>query len=448
MPALLVKRKARIRLAGVFLLVIGPILISRISIAEDHFPRKPIKVVVPFGAGGGSDTFVRVLCQGIREAQLSDYQLTVINVPGAGGTIGSRRVRNARADGYTLLNLHEGMLTAKYSGNVSYGPEAFEPVIGTGRVGMVLTVSETSPISDLKELLNRIVNAPETLRFAANLGAPSHFSGLLLESETEGGQFRFVQVGGGAKRFSALVGGHADVSVFSVSEFLQFKHSGLKGLALLSAVRSEAIPEVPTALELGVPLLFNNTQFWWIPKGTDSARINWIADLLEKAMTLPSVQDRLAAMHIEPIVLRDEELAETLTSKEKAMASLPIRRPIRVPAFGPGLLALLGLLVGLNYFCSRSVRSNSVVPVNGFETSFKSRTVIVRGAIILIYLILLGYRLLPFAWLTMIFVTTLGLSLSERPRIQFPWMLAVGCLMGFGTSWIFGEWLQIDLPQP
>ena len=98
------------RLAGLWLAVLGWILFSDSVTAGDPFPRKPIKIVVPFGVGGGSDTFVRVLIQAIRDADLSEQPLTVMNVPGAGGTIGSRRVRNARADGYTLLNLHEGCL--------------------------------------------------------------------------------------------------------------------------------------------------------------------------------------------------------------------------------------------------------------------------------------------------------------------------------------------------
>jgi putative tricarboxylic transport membrane protein len=437
----------RANLIRVFLSVLGLLSLSASVVADDPFPRKPIKIVVPFGVGGGSDTFVRVLIQGIREDDLSDQPLTIINVPGAGGTIGSRRIRNARADGYTLLNLHDGMLTAKYSGATSYGPEAFEAVIGTGRVGMVMCVKEDSSIADLGELLTLIEDSPDTLRFAANLGAPSHFSGLLLEEKSKGGRFRFVQVGGGAKRFSALVGEHVDLSVFSVSEFMQFKGSGLRGLALLSSARSDAIPEVPTASELGVDLLFDNTQFWWLPKGTDPVKKDWIATLLGKAMALPKVQEKLKSMHVEPIVLLNSDLDRMLSAKEEAMASLPIRRPVNVPAFAPGLFGLFAVLFALYLWYGRQERiTDSSVTCDVPSTPIPSRQVLIRVAIIISYLILLGARFLPFAWLTMLFVSALGTSLSDRPKSQCPWIVGVGGVMGFGSAWLFGEWLQIDLP--
>jgi putative tricarboxylic transport membrane protein len=269
----------------------------------------------------------------------------------------------------------------------------------------------------------------------------------LLEEKTKGGRFRFVQVGGGAKRFSALIGGHADLSVFSVSEFMQFKESGLRGLALLSSIRSDAIPEVPTAMELGVDLLFDNTQFWWLPKGTNPVRKDWIATLLENAMDLPKVREKLKSMYVEPIVLRNSNLAMVLASKEEAMASLPMRRPVNVPAFAPGLLGLFSVLFVLYVLYGRKKEvTGTSLTIDDPSISIPSRQVLIRVAIIISYLILLGWRILPFAWLTMLFVSALGVSLSDRPKSQCPWIVAVGGVMGFGSAWLFGEWLQIDLP--
>ena len=103
------------------------------SSGAGEFPRKPIKVVVPFGPGGDSDTFARIMQKTIRDHELLPEPLVILNVPGAGGTIGSRRVRDAAPDGYTILNLHEGIFTSKYAGRVSYGPEAFRPIAATCR---------------------------------------------------------------------------------------------------------------------------------------------------------------------------------------------------------------------------------------------------------------------------------------------------------------------------
>ena len=120
---------------------------------SDNYPEQPIKVIVPFGAGGGSDTFVRILQKAIKENDLLSQPLIIINVPGAGGTIGSRQAMESEPDGYTLLCLHEGIISAKYAGSADYGPEAFEPVAGTGEVGNVIAVAADSKYTDLDQLL-------------------------------------------------------------------------------------------------------------------------------------------------------------------------------------------------------------------------------------------------------------------------------------------------------
>ncbi len=232
------------------------------------YPNRPVKVLVPFAAGGGSDTFARVIAQGVKDNRLLPQPLVVINVPGAGGTIGSRRARDAPADGYTLLNLHDAILTAKHAGVASFGPEAFQPVAATGRVGLVVVVEENSAINQLRELMEAARAAPDSLVFAATLGAPSHFAGLLLEKTCPGASFRFTQLGGGAKRFGALKGGHVSLTVFSVSEFVQFQPAGLRALAYLGSQRHPALANVPTARELGFDVLASTMHFWWLPKGT------------------------------------------------------------------------------------------------------------------------------------------------------------------------------------
>ena len=202
----------------------------------------------------------------------------IINVPGAGGTIGSRRVKNARPDGYTLLLLHEGILTAKHSGASAYGPEAFSPIAGTGDATQVVAVSGDSSIRDLTALMKTATEMPDTIIFSANIGAPSHFAGLMLESESPGSKFRYTQNGGGAKRFAALQGGHVDVSSFSVAEYVQFQQDGMRALAILGEKRHSDLPDLPTAGEQGFDVISQNMQFWWAPLGTPKERIGKIAD--------------------------------------------------------------------------------------------------------------------------------------------------------------------------
>ena len=161
------------------------------------YPDGPLKLVVPFAPGGGSDTFARIIQKVVRDEKLSPVPLVIVNVPGAGGTIGSRQVRDAKADGQTLLLLHDGIFTAKYSGKVSFGADAFEPVVAMGRGGMVLAVKSDSRYSDLSSLLAEAASNPDSITYSTNLGAPSHFAGLMLEQAQSGASFRFVQGGGG-----------------------------------------------------------------------------------------------------------------------------------------------------------------------------------------------------------------------------------------------------------
>ena len=117
--------------------------------AESEFPRKPVKVIVPFPAGGGSDTFSRIIQKAVRDESASAAADGRDQCPRRRvGRSGSRRVRDAPADGYTILNLHEGILSSKYSGRVPYGPEAFRPIAATGQSALVVCVREDSPLSD------------------------------------------------------------------------------------------------------------------------------------------------------------------------------------------------------------------------------------------------------------------------------------------------------------
>ncbi len=415
--------------------------------AAESFPGRPVKVVVPFAAGGGSDTFVRILVKAIHEADLSPEPFTVINVPGAGGTIGSRRVRHAPADGYTLMNLHDGIITAKYSGTVPYGPEAFDPILGTGRVSLVITVSEESGINDLAALLEQMSAQPESIRFAANLGAPSHFAGLLLESHTaaKDGRFRFVTYGGGAKRFGALMGGHADVTVFSVAEFLAFRDGGLRALAIASRERSVRIPEVPSTEELGVPFRFDNTQFWWVPRGTAPERKRTLANILRSAMEHSEVKERLAAMQVEPVILEGVELEEALREKEEAIAALAIRRPLKIPGLEWGLLVVFAFLVVWQGMHSLRTKGSGP-PREMIESSLDWGRAFGASTLFLIYLVLLGFEQVSFQWLTGGFLFGRGLLLTEKGHRPVVGLVAFSILMSLGVSWVFGTVLKIDLP--
>ena len=132
-----------------FVRTLGILALGLALNARAEFPEQPIDVIVPFGAGGGSDVFVRILQNAIREHELSSQPWVIRNVGGAGGTIGSRRARDARPDGHTILCLHDGIYTAQHYGTADWGPEDFQPIAATGRSGVVLAVAELKVVRDI-----------------------------------------------------------------------------------------------------------------------------------------------------------------------------------------------------------------------------------------------------------------------------------------------------------
>ena len=413
---------------------------------ESEYPARPIKVIVPFGAGGGSDTFARLIQHAVESDELLSQPLVIVNVPGAGGTIGSRRVKNARPDGYTLLLLHEGILTAKHSGQAAYGPEAFEAIAGSSNATQVIAVSDSSPFSDLSELMDRTVTEPDSLVFAANVGAPSYFAGLMLEAEREGAKFRYTQSGGGAKRFAALKGGHVDVTSFSIAEYVQFRSSGVRAVALLGNERDASLPELATAREQGFNVVSQNMQFWWAPVGTQQDRLRVVAQAIERAMKSDEVRRRLAEMRMAPTTLTGDALAQELNRRETLIAAVAPAQTYPLPDFPRwAILSLLGCAV-LAWI--RQLRFSKAQ-----QAKLDWRTLAASGGALVVYVLALQIHVVGFQVATLTFTTFLGVLLStQQSQKRFPnvaAMASIGCValvMGLGLHWVFTRVLVVDLP--
>ncbi|MAT12663.1 MAG: hypothetical protein CMM02_16840 [Rhodopirellula sp.] len=298
---------------------------------SDKYPNRPITLIVPFGPGGESDTFARMIQKAIADNGFLGQEVVVKNVGGAGATIGSGQARKADPDGYTMLLLHEALITAQASGKVSYGPESFEPIAASGKTNMIIAVAEDSPYQSLPELMNAAKEMPNELVFAANLGAPVHYAGLILEKDLPGAHFRYTQKGGGASRFEAVIGGHADVSAFSLGEYISFKEGGLRAVAITSEERHPEAAEIPTAQEQGFQFVHANMHFWWFPKGTDSEQIDLMAEVIKKCMATPQVQKQLALRLSEPFVETGDSMKELLQMRIGKIQSVDSTSPDVLP---------------------------------------------------------------------------------------------------------------------
>ena len=416
------------------------VLLKLAAHAAPTAPSGPLRLVVPFSPGGGSDTFARIVQKVVRDADLSPVPVVIVNVPGAGGTIGSRQVMEAKADGQTALLLHDGIFTAKYSGKVNYGPEAFEPVAAMGSFRMVLAVKEDSRFKDLPAMLEEVATNPDSVTYSTNLGAPSHFAGLMLEKTRPSAAFRFVQGGGGAKRLSALLGGHAEVSVFSVAEYGQFKDSGLRALAVLGKSRHDAFPNVPSAYELGVEVSASSTQFIWVPKGTAAERVQWLAELFQKVSMNAFYQERMAALHTEQDFWSGDALHQEVLARGSAYAAVDLRKLEHSANLERWVLACV-LLLGAILLIRRRETSGDAAAA---RLPSLRRGLLGLGMVVL-YVLLMEVKV-DYRVSTGLFIFLFGMLFVERTSRNLASLAVFATILALAMHWVFTGPLFVDLP--
>lgn len=436
------------RFLTLLLLALGVILISTSCDqrgddgggSERGYPRKPVKVVVPFGPGGDSDTFARIMQKTIRDHELMPEPLVILNVPGAGGTIGSRRVRDAAPDGYTLLNLHEGIFTSKYAGRVSYGPEAFRPIAATALSNLVICVREDSPFESLGDLLKSAAEKPDAILFGMAQGTPTHFAGRRLEKAGGASSFRMVASGGGAKRRNDLVGKHIDVTPFSLAEYMGFKDGGVRAIAYLSVERHPDLPKVPTALESGYDVVMPHIHYWWAPKGTPDQVVEKMADVLEAAMKTDYLQGKLAESKTEPLFLRGEELKTHLVERDGEFRDVGLVAYQGLPdPVIPVLSIVLLLSAGLAF---RWWKSRSA----GEEQPILWKHGVASGGVLVGYLLLMQVAGLSYIVATIVFIPALAYVYGARSPKSLAVVALLTVLLSCTCFFIFTKVLVIDLP--
>ena len=403
-----------------------------------EFPRKPIKVIVPFGPGGDSDTFARLVQKTVRDHDLLDEPLVILNVPGAGGTVGSRSVRDAAPDGYKILNLHEGIYTSKYSGRATYGPEAFRPIAATAESSLVICVRDDSPYQDLADLMGAVVQSPDTILFGMAQGTPTHFAGRRLENAAgDGARFRMVASGGGAKRRNDLVGEHVDVTPFSLAEYIGFQAGGVRAIAYLAAERHPDLPDVPTARELGFDVVMHHVHYWWAPRATPDLAVERIADMLEAAMATDYLRGRLAETKTEPLFLRGAALESHLAARDLEFQDVALVHYGGLPDPVVPVLVITGILaVAILLGARRSGRLGAGNWQHGLAVL----------AVLSIYLLAMQLAHVPYPWATMALIPALAIVCGARSPAAIARITAIGTAVAWSCFFIFTRILVIDLP--
>ncbi len=249
------------------------------------YPEKPIKVIVPWAAGGDTDIIVR-LAVSVPERHLGQ-PMVVANITGASGTVGAREARAAPADGYTIYSVHDSIHTTFHvgMGNVSY--RDFEPIALVTATYSIVTTHGGAKWKTMKELLADAKVRPGQLTMGASLGSTSHFFPAMIE-KAAGVKWKYVSYDGTGPRMTALLGGHIDLGESNLTQIEKAKGGQLRFLAVAADERLKEIPDVPTLKELGIPVTYAVNRGFLAPRGTPEEALAKLEAAFEKVAKDPA----------------------------------------------------------------------------------------------------------------------------------------------------------------
>ena len=297
------------------------------------WPSKPVRWVVPFPPGGAMDAIARAL--GEKAGKALGQSFVIENKAGAGGNIGADLVAKAPADGYTIMITSIGMATNKpLYGKLSYDPiKDFAPVSLLAVVPNVLVTNSTQPnVKSVADVIAAARQAPGQLTYAsAGNGTSIHLAGEMFAALTNT-DLLHVPYKGSGPAVSDLLGGQINYMFDSITSARPHLQSGkLRALAVTTAKRSSALPQVPTMAQAGVPGYEVSPWFAvFAPAGTPKPIVTKLNRALLDAMKQPDVAARLASIGADPIGSSPEELATHLQRESDRWSKLIAERGIKL----------------------------------------------------------------------------------------------------------------------
>jgi len=301
---------------GLRLLALAIVLCSGAASAQ-KFPTKPVTIVVPFSAGGPTDTIARIMAE--RMTRTLAQTILVENVTGAGGNIGVGRVVRAAPDGYMVSIGHIGPHVIN---GAMYRLE-YDLLKDLAPVGMFVTnpqviVSKTGlPSTDLRSLIEYARSTPISIA-TGGAGTPSHISGVYFQNLT-GGRAQIVHYRGGAPASADVMAGHVDMFFDQAANALpQIRSGKVRGYAVTQTTRLSVAPDIPTVDEAGMAGYY--MAIWhglWVPRATPAAVVARLNSAMVEAAADEGVRKRLMDIGQE-ILPRDKQTPEALGAHQRA----------------------------------------------------------------------------------------------------------------------------------
>jgi tripartite-type tricarboxylate transporter receptor subunit TctC len=296
------------------LLALALTLLWPAALSAQGYPNKPVRIIVPFGAGGPADVFARVLAQHLTESQKQSF--VVENRPGAGAIIGTDAVAKSAPDGYTLL-----LMSNTHTTNESLIPNKpfqlmrdFAPVAPINYSDLLMVAHPGTGVKNLKEFIALAKSKPGALNYASSgPGTPYHMAGELFKAMSGTDIVHVPHKSSGDMR-SSVIGGHVQMMFDAITVIAEGVRSGqLIALGTTGKQRSTVMPDVPTVAEAGVPGY--EATIWlglMAPKGTPQEIVDKLNTDIASVMNRSEVKDNWAKQGAVPMLMRPSEFEQYL----------------------------------------------------------------------------------------------------------------------------------------
>ena len=284
--------------------------------AQAPWPSQPVKIIVPFPAGGSTDLTARDVAQALTTKFGQPF--IVENRPGAGSTIGTAAVAKAPADGYTFLvtSSHFSIVPGLYS-KLPYDPKELRGVSLLVNLPVILVATRSLPVNNVRELIDYAKKNPSKVSFGSSgAGGVNHLSGELFNA-LAGTKLEHIPYKGTAPAMQDLIGGHVTLMFDAISTSLPNIRAGLiKPLAWTGATRSPVLPDLPTIAESGLPGYASTSWLaMFAPAGTPNDIVKKVSDEVRVALNKPELKEKQAKLGINVVTSTPEELDATVRSE-------------------------------------------------------------------------------------------------------------------------------------
>ncbi|RBI68942.1 tripartite tricarboxylate transporter substrate binding protein [Vreelandella sulfidaeris] len=262
--------------------------------AQADYPEQDVRLIIPYGPGGATDILFRLISQ---EAEKTLGEAIVpVNMAGAGATLGSRNVKDADPDGYTLLGSHDTIALSKLAGTVDYSFDAFEPIALLTQTINIPTAHANHPVQSAEEIADYVSENPGQVRFSMIPSSTDHFfwAQFFQEAGIDMADVRLVGYPDTGEQVSALMAEEVDFAMFNLPSGGAFFEDGtFRALGIAHPERLDSMPDVPTLREQGIEMDHSTSRGVFAPKGTPQEVVDTIANAYEQALENEEVQSRI-----------------------------------------------------------------------------------------------------------------------------------------------------------